>query len=145
MYYTYTISSILYTVYIYACTILYTLDIVHLQCTKHILAYQYIHTYSQQSVSIQYTRQPHGYSQMTALWHYVCLGDKHYAALCFLDCFVCHYGLGWSWHYEALCCFMPEQCHLRVPLLSPVHICIHAYVFCQKNCTTSKSPHESAF
>ena len=32
----------------------------------------------------------------------------HYAALCFLDCFVFPYVLGWSWHYEALCCFMPE-------------------------------------
>ena len=43
----------------------------------------------------------------------------HYAALCFLDCIVFPYGLGWSWHYEALCCIMPEYYFARVPLASP--------------------------
>ena len=43
----------------------------------------------------------------------------HYAALCFLDCIVFPYGLGWSWHYEALCCIMPEYYFVRVPLASP--------------------------
>ncbi len=48
----------------------------------------------------------------------------HYAALCFLDCIVFPYGLGWSWHYEALCCIMPEYYFVRVPLASPnlVHV-----------------------
>ena len=54
----------------------------------------------------------------------------HYAALCFLDCIVFPYGLGWSWHYEALCCIMPEYYFVRVPLASPNHVPYRTIPYC---------------